>query len=298
VSVTGNTARDFWRGLPSGGVGGIGVSGLVGTVDVSFNILEDVADQASSGVSQNVAPTPADLSYLCTNTCLGTLTPLECLSVNGHEDEFQADEDLDSRVNACDICPLDPLNDEDRDGSCGDVDNCPETFNPTQEDLDGDNLGNPCDNCPSDNNPGQEDGDSDAAGDLCDNCPFDHNYSQADFDFDSEGDHCDLDDGLIYVRFQVPDEVAWQAEASFTSWNCYRGDLDVLKTQVLYTQEPGTNALAYRWCGEDLPWVDDLEDPAPGQAAFYLTTGDAGAGESSLGKDSTGAERPNQHPCP
>jgi len=32
----------------------------------------------------------------------------------------------------CDVCPLDPLNDEDGDNICGDVDNCPNVYNPGQ----------------------------------------------------------------------------------------------------------------------------------------------------------------------
>lgn len=47
------------------------------------------------------------------------------------------------------------------------------------------------DNCPNDYNPGQEDGDGDGTGDACDNCPDLVNSDQADGDRDGIGDACD-----------------------------------------------------------------------------------------------------------
>ena len=84
---------------------------------------------------------------------------------------------------ACDACPIDPNNDADGDGVCGDVDNCPMIANSDQADTDNDGLGNACD----------LDGDNDGVDDLDDNCPLIPNADQADFDGDGEGDACDLD---------------------------------------------------------------------------------------------------------
>jgi hypothetical protein len=121
--------------------------------------------------------------------------------------------------------------DADRDGVCDDVDNCPDDYNPYQDDDDGDGQGDPCDpcphdpeddgegdghcadvdNCPDDANPNQEDDDGDGQGDICDacphdpdddgdadglcadvdNCPEDANPDQDDGDGDGVGDICD-----------------------------------------------------------------------------------------------------------
>lgn len=73
--------------------------------------------------------------------------------------------------------------DVDCDGVEDTVDNCPDRFNPTQSDLDGDLAGDRCDadkdgdavdndtdNCPKAANAGQEDSDGDTVGDACDQC--------------------------------------------------------------------------------------------------------------------------------
>jgi hypothetical protein len=96
--------------------------------------------------------------------------------------------------------------DFDEDGIPDYADNCPDDYNPEQEDTDGSGIGDICndaldadgdewedslDNCPNDSNPDQEDLDADEVGDVCDNCPADANPGQGDADTDTVGDACD-----------------------------------------------------------------------------------------------------------
>jgi hypothetical protein len=73
------------------------------------------------------------------------------------------------------------LQDTDGDGVSDLDDNCPDHFNPLQEDLDEDGLGDPCD----------PDDDEDGVDDVNDNCPIDFNPDQGDVDADGLGDACD-----------------------------------------------------------------------------------------------------------
>jgi len=58
--------------------------------------------------------------------------------------------------------------DLDEDGLCEMEDNCPDRFNPDQQDSDFDGVGDACDNCRLNPNFGQEDSDGDGIGDACD----------------------------------------------------------------------------------------------------------------------------------
>lgn len=105
-----------------------------------------------------------------------------------------SDRDGDGVLNANDNCPdtYNPLQEDgDLDG-VGDVcDNCQLIANSLQEDDDNDGDGNVCDNCPTVANPSQSDGDDDGYGDACDNCAAVSNPAQEDSDSDGYGDVCD-----------------------------------------------------------------------------------------------------------
>jgi len=166
------------------------------------------------------------------------------------------------------------------------------------EDSDGDTVKDVCDNCPYLSNSSQEDVDSDGVGDVCDNCMLEANPTQPDTDGDGTGDRCDLDDGLLHICFEAPDWVDWDEETSHDSWNCYRGDLEVLQQTEKYTQLPGSNPLALRDCGVVSPTMADSQLPARWATAFYLVTGVIDGVEIGLGNAGSGAARPNDNPCP
>jgi hypothetical protein len=213
----------------------------------------------------------------------------------------QADTDADGLGNVCDNCRAafnpDQL-DTDHDAVGNSCDTCDTVYDPGQADLDADGRGDACDDCPASYNPSQEDYDLDRAGNACDNCYFDYNPSQSDFDHDSEGDRCDLDDGLIYVFPEDPAYVDWQDEDGATAWSAYMGDLGTLKATGAYTQAPGSNPVAARYCELDQPWVSDYGLPPSGTTRFVLVTDFTAGQEGSLGANSAGIERPNTQPCP
>ncbi|QGY43080.1 T9SS type A sorting domain-containing protein [Maribellus comscasis] len=115
------------------------------------------------------------------------------------------------------------LDNEDKDSDGDDIidaaDNCTLVYNPGQEDVDEDGIGDVCDddidgdgipnnvdNCPTIANADQADYDGDGEGDACDydtdndgidddidNCPYTQNADQNDTDKDGIGDLCDDD---------------------------------------------------------------------------------------------------------
>ncbi|MBN2227251.1 MAG: thrombospondin type 3 repeat-containing protein [candidate division Zixibacteria bacterium] len=107
---------------------------------------------------------------------------------------ISTDQDFDGFNNAEDNCPenYNPGQEDGDSDGIGDVcDNCPGLYNPDQIDSDEDGFGELCDNCPDGYNPGQADSDSDGKGDVCDNCPDDYNPGQEDEDSDGFGELCD-----------------------------------------------------------------------------------------------------------
>lgn len=216
------------------------------------------------------------------------------------EDELGEDTDGDGVHNLCDNCRdtynADQLN-SDTDSHGNACDNCISTPNEDQTDTDGDERGDVCDNCPESSNPFQEDTDGDGHGDVCDNCITNANETQHDLDGDQEGDACDLDDRVLFFRKLRHPRIRWQVDDAFWAYNLYRGSLAELQSGGPYTQEPGSNAYADRFCDLSDNWMDDPLEPFAGEAFYWLVNGEGASGESALG-DGAGVERPNENACP
>ena len=101
------------------------------------------------------------------------------------EEELEGDEDEDLPPGDEDEADFAELEEEVEPEPEADEDE----FNP--DDLDGDGILNDGDNCPNAWNPLQENHDDDARGDACDNCPWADNQEQEDADEDGVGDACD-----------------------------------------------------------------------------------------------------------
>jgi Thrombospondin type 3 repeat len=211
--------------------------------------------------------------------------------------------------------------DDDGDGIPDAIDNCPRTYNPGQRDADGDHIGDACDpdplnrtpgaadadgdgipdrsdDCPAVYDPQQLDSDHDRTGNACDNCPNVFNETQTDSDGNGVGDACDLDDGAIYVSWSTRSTLTWGLETGFSTWCVYRGDLAELRHSGTYTQAPGSNPLAARFCALTAATKGDSVTPAAGGTAFYLVGGRPGPSSSELGIDSAGLPRSNANACP
>jgi hypothetical protein len=263
----------------------------VNEADVDHDGFRDCGGDCNDG-NPSVHPGVAEVCNGIDDNCSGQID----------EDTAGADSDGDGVHNACDNCRFayNPTQlDTDLDGVGNSCDNCVFVANLSQADTDSDGRGNACDNCPIDSNSFQDDYDKDGVGDACDKCLFDFDPSQSDFDNDGEGDVCDLNDGLILI-YGTDDKnyIEWQAEIGPQQWNVYTGDLAVLRSTGVYTQTPGSNALAFRYCGLVDTFEFDAGAPTAGAVEFSLVTGVTIGAEASLGKDSLGNERTNANPCP
>lgn len=273
----------------------------------------DCADPTWPQIPANEADADADGVRICAGDCNDQDQDIfpghpeicdgkdnDCDGLIDEDANNVVDTDGDGVRNVCDNCPtrFNPdQRDEDRDGVGNACDNCLTKVNPDQLDADSDAVGDACDNCPLSYNPTQADQDGDHVGDVCDNCLTVKNESQHDLDHDGEGDECDYTDGVVFFGRITTKRVSWQSDPKYTTFNLYRGSLQVLREGGPYTQLPGSNPYAGRWCGLTLTYQNDTLTPTPATALYWLVAGKGLMGEEPLG-DGDNVNRYNAFPCP
>jgi hypothetical protein len=191
------------------------------------------------------------------------------------------------------------MSDHDNDDVPYFQDNCPQLYNPAQEDTDLDHIGDSCDlctdtdydgfgdpgfpantcvqdNCPADANVSQLDFDSDGVGDTCDNCDSASNYDQMDSDQDGTGDACE---GCCRVRVgdvngegEYPDEVTLGDIMLLVDVKFVSGDCSVLPclTEADVNQDGGVAPTCddHVTLGDIMMLVDYLFITGPGIATL------------------------------
>jgi hypothetical protein len=190
-------------------------------------------------------------------------------------------------------------NDNDEDGLCAAVDNCPNAENRNQADGDADTVGNACDNCPTIMNTNQADTDLDTVGEACDNCPDVANANQANTDGDSAGNVCDcaptnpalarIPQGITGQRFTSKTHMAWDANADAATYGVHVGTI-AAGDPFSYTHVCDPSLAS------TVPETNDPVMPTPGELRYYLVSGANGCGEGGVGTDSAGNPRP-YFPC-
>ena len=108
----------------------------------------DVGEPGTFGTWTGECVTADNTTGLWTAEGCTNLRYALCGSVKPLTSGVFSDTDSDGIPDSVDHCMNDPLNDFDADGICADDDNCPQMFDPDEEDTDGDGIGDLCDTCP------------------------------------------------------------------------------------------------------------------------------------------------------
>lgn len=150
--------------------------------------------------------------------------------------------------------------DNDSDGIPNDEDNCPDTANTDQSDIDNDGIGDICD----------DDIDGDGVLNVDDNCPENANPEQTDFDGDGIGDECD-EECTVGTSLDTPIDIASSGD-----------DADYLATiniaeSVIITDVNVTVNIEHDW-DADL----DISITSPNGVTVDLSSGNGGGGDDYI----------------
>ncbi len=148
--------------------------------------------------------------------------------------------------------------DTDGDGVIDDVDNCIDTPNADQADMDDDGIGDVCD----------DDIDGDGLLNEDDNCPENYNPDQADIDNDGIGDWCDVE-CIVETSTDTPITIAGSGDNA-----TYTTSVNILDNRIITDVNVTINI--------DHVWDADLDIVliSPSGAAIELSTGNGGSGDN------------------
>jgi len=108
---------------------------------------------------------------------------------------------------------------------------------------------------------------------------------------------CDLNDGRIDLELHPDGTVRYEMDVMYGAFNVYRGEVDVMISAGIYTQDIAGVAGASRWCDRSTGMLTDGYTPPLGHIAFYVATGTRTDGESFPGQTSAQSDRPHHHAC-
>ena len=183
-----------------------------GQEDRDGNGIGDVCDPSSGGDCKDVVVAGGVLeisisniplnarvrvggNYICYDNCIFISQVVNGLSPGQYKVQIETFDPYCYAEHQVTVLPFDgPIpcvdegGDSDNDGICDDVDNCPNTWNPNQQDSNNDGIG---DSCQPDDCTNIGDSDGDFICDDVDNCPNTPNTGQEDRDGNGIGDVCD-----------------------------------------------------------------------------------------------------------
>jgi hypothetical protein len=203
------------------------------------------------------------LSALVLVGVLAVALPASAVADGSTENEPATSTTSESDAVPDDPCPIDEngncLPDRDRDGRSDSTDNCPDHWNPGQEDNDGDGVGNACDSTPNGDPPDDDDHPPPPPEGCTSNAPvilYEHvDFGGACWGFESGshtwvGDHANdrassirVAAGYVVSLFAHADFAgSWHnTETSASPWNWSNVGNDSVSSLVVQTSAPDPN---------------------------------------------------------